>query len=367
MVDSLTTKMGPEVVNISCIDYIDDIIFYLEQLIASKDGSIMGKILPLIPQVIQTLQLPVLTSIQPYATHQMGTIPFISEALSAFRAPGFDQVAANIQALSDFITQLSTHINTGWEIVKKIRSIKHNEQVRDALNILGQKLVQPHIDQTSLQTIPFISEALSALPRIDQSQHAPGFEEVAANIKALSDFITKLSTDINTGWDSLTPPVARTQPIEDIIEPIERNEQIRDALTKLKELIVGRQNLETLSNNLTAFGSSPTTDIEYITSRLILPLKLVQTYLTDSFTTTLKNAVDTAFSQGGGNRIHKRKSGGYRKTIRRNNKRITKGSKGGGATYRKKHNKSRKHKTRKHKTRKHKTRRHKMRRHKRSS
>jgi hypothetical protein len=88
--------------------------------------------------------------------------------------------------------------------------------------------------------------------------------------------------------------------------------------------------------------------------------------MTDANTAKVKNAVDTAF-QGGGNRIHKRKSGGYRKTIRRNNKRIIRVAKGGSATYRKKQNKSRKHKTRRHKTLKHKTRKHKIRRHKRSS
>jgi hypothetical protein len=380
MVNSLTTKMEPEVVNISCIDYIDDIIFYLELLTTGVVlQDMVTKIRQLIQLVTPTLQPLVLTSIHQYATHQMGTIPFISEALSALpeaiksgdHANVFDNVVANIQALSDFITQLSTHINTGWEIVKEIISIKHNEQVRDALNILGQTLVnQPHIDQTSLQTIPFISEALSALPEaIKSGDHANVFDNVVVNIKALSDFITQLSTDINTGWDSLKPHVAQTQPIEDIIEdiiePIERNEQIRDALTKLKELIVGRQNLETLSKTLTDFWSSPTTDIESITSRQILPLKLVQTYLTDRFTTNLKTVVDAVLPQGGGNRNHKRKSGGYRKTIRRNNKRIIRVAKGGAATYRKKHNKSRKHKTRKRKIRKHKTRKHKTGKHKR--
>jgi hypothetical protein len=395
MVNSLTTKMGPEVVNISCIDYIDDIIFYLEQFITGVKDNTLGvvlqdmvtKIYSLIPQVIQTLQLLVLTSIQQYATHQMGTIPFISEALSALPiedksgpAPGFDQVAANITLLDAFITQLSTHINAGWEIVKEIISIKHNEQVRDALNILGQTLVsqplvsQPHIDQTSLQTIPFISEALSALPEaIKSGDHANVFDNVFANIQALSDFITQLSTHINTGWAILKPHVAQTQPIEDIIEPIERNEQIRDALTKLKELIVGvngvsslAANIQTFITNIGSFAGSPT-DIQFIQTSLILPLKLVQTCLTDTFTSNLKTAVDTALdtavatasTQGGGKRNHKRKSGGYRKTIRRNHKRIIRVAKGGAATYRKKHNKSRKHKTRKRKIRKHKTRKHK--------
>jgi hypothetical protein len=284
MVNSLTTKMEPEVMNISCIDYIDDIIFYLELLTASKDVRLMEKILPLIQLVTPTLQPPVLGSIYTDA----------------------------------------------------------NAQIR---------------------TIPFITEALSALPEaIKSGDHANVFDNVVAKMPALSDYLTSLSSTITTGWGGVTDPTLPEQ-----TEPIERNEQIRDALTKLKELIVGRQNLETLSKNLSDFGSSPTINIETIQTSLILPLKLVQTCLTDTFTSNLKTAVDTALdtavatasTQGGGKRNHKRKSGGYRKTIRRNHKRIIRVAKGGAATYRKKHNKSRNHKTRKHKIRKHKTRKHK--------
>ena len=355
MLTSLTTNMTPVVTNISVIENIDDIIFYLEQfLVTSKYYTEAKTAAAALATELANPSIG-LGSIPDYVIAQMRTITDLPQ--------GVDPVAANIPGLDAFIHGLSGTINAGWEIVKEIRSIKHNEQVRDALNILGQTLFsQPHIDRTLLPTIPFISEALSALPEAIKSGDRDNvFDNVAANIPGLSEFITQLSTRITKRWDILNPHVAQTQSIEDIIEPIERNEQIRDALIKLKELIVGRENLQNLSLNLESFASGATMDIK---SLLILPLKIVKTYLTDANTDNVK----TAFTQGGGNRIHKRKSGGYRKTIRRNNKRITKGSKyGGGVTYRKKHNKSHRHNTRKHKTRKHKTRRHKMRRHKRSS
>jgi len=350
MLTSLTANMTPVVTNISVIENIDDIIFYLEQFVTFLNYDTEAK-----------------TALQAAAA--------AAEAFAAAAGPEKEAASAAVKGAAKYVEHLADNL--------RITHTQIQQLIPLVMPILSTNLGSIRQDATRQSgNIPFISQALSALPRIDQSQHAPGFEEVAANITGLDGFISNLSETINAKWATFhaewtsfhtilaaLSEEAKQKKMEEIqtkmkeiegkLEEIGDDEQNRDALIKLKELIVGRQNLETLSNNLTTFGRSATTDIESIKSFLILPLKIVKTYLTDANTANVKNAVDTAFTQGGGNRNHKRKSCGYRKTIRRNNKRIIRVAKGGAATYRKKHNKSRKHKTIKHKTRKHKTRRHK--------
>jgi hypothetical protein len=318
LVRGLTTSVGTWSHTVDNIDNVDNVIFSIEQLVGMGGFTLTEEIDD--TERSQAVDLP--------------------QQIQA-------QVPLILPRLTSSIPNITQNIN------RQISEISQTQLITDAIRYLTDAIryLTPTIpaEQLSIHNLQQNVATLDMCIRVLQSRHN---DLVIANTQS--------------AYAATTPQIQ---------QEIQQTALYGNDLIKLRELLLLSQNLTQLPGNLTQLMANITRlpqNVGLIKSTLIDPLVTFQTYLTSSFTdfvsslipditpTATDTATDTAAAaEGGGKRNHKRKSGGYRKTIRRNHKRIIRVAKGGAATYRKKHNKSRKHKTKKRKIRKHKTRKHK--------
>lgn len=311
LVNGLTTSVGTWSHTVDNIDNVENITFALEQLVEIGAGFVT------VDDVVG--QPPIQEQIQELIQQIQAQEPLIQPQLTSS------------------IPNITQNIN------RQISEISQTQLITDAIHYLTP-------------TIP--AEQLS-IPNLQQ------------NVTTLNMCIGVLQSRHNDLVSANTQSVYAATTLQ-IQQEIQQTALYGNALIKLRELLLLSQNLTQLPGNLTQLMANIMANITQlpqnvglIKSTLIDPLITFQTYMTSGFTDFVSSlipditptATDTAAAaEGGGKRFHKRKSRGYKKTIRRNHS---------GAIKRKMNNKYQRYKTRKHKTRKHKTRKHKTRKHKR--